>query len=64
MVEGNQRKLTEKIEETNRRNEELGKLLDLQRQTLHQISGLSRDEATRRLLEHARRASCSTRPAR
>jgi ribonuclease Y len=51
MVEGNQRKLAERIEETNRRNDELGKVLDLQRQTLHQISGLSRDEATRRLLE-------------
>ncbi|HVU90547.1 MAG TPA: ribonuclease Y [Pirellulales bacterium] len=51
MVEGNQRKLAERIEETNRRNDELGKLLDLQRQTLHQVSGLSKDEATRRLLE-------------
>src|SRR6185369_4998862 len=29
----------------------LQKLLDLQRQTLHQLSGLSRDEASRRLLE-------------
>jgi len=51
MVENNQRKLAERIEETNRRNEELGKLLDLHRQTLHQISGLSKEEATRRLLE-------------
>ena len=51
MVEGNQRKLAEKIEETNRRNEELGSLLDLQRQTLHKLSGLSRDEATKRLLD-------------
>ncbi|MEX2559785.1 MAG: ribonuclease Y [Pirellulales bacterium] len=51
LVEGNQRKLAERIEETNRRHEELGKLLDLQRQTLHQLSGLSQDEATRRLLE-------------
>jgi ribonuclease Y len=51
MVEGNQRKLAEKIEETGRRNDELGKVLDLQRQTLHQVSGLSKDEATRRLLE-------------
>ena len=46
-----QRKLAERIEDTNRRNEELAKLLDLQRQTLHQLSGLSREEATRRLLE-------------
>ena len=41
MVESNQRKLAERIEETNRRNDELSKLLDLQRQTLHQVSGLS-----------------------
>jgi ribonuclease Y len=51
MVESNQRKLAERIEDANRRNEELTKLLDLQRQTLHQLSGLSRDDATRRLLE-------------
>ena len=51
MVESNQRKLTEKIEDANRRKEELAKLLDLQRQTLHELSGLSREEATRRLLE-------------
>ncbi len=51
MVEATQRKLAEKIEDMNRRNEDLQKALDLQRQTLHQLSGLSRDEATRRLLE-------------
>lgn len=51
IVESTQRKLTERIQEANRRKEELGKLLDLQRQTLHELSGLSRDEATRRLLE-------------
>jgi len=51
MVESTQRKLAEKIEETNRRNDELANLLDMQRQTLHSLSGLSRDEATRRLLE-------------
>ncbi|HEY5315641.1 MAG TPA: Rnase Y domain-containing protein, partial [Pirellulales bacterium] len=51
MVESNQRKLAERIEEANRRNEELAKLLDMQRQTLHQLSGLSKEEATRRLLE-------------
>jgi ribonuclease Y len=51
IVESTQRKLTEKIQETNRRQEELTKLLDLQRQTLHELSGLSRDEATKRLLE-------------
>jgi len=51
MVENTQRKLTEKIEETNRRNEELASVLDVQRQTLHTLSGLSREEASRRLLE-------------
>jgi ribonucrease Y len=51
MVETTQRKLAERIEDTNRRNDELQKALDLQRQTLHQLSGLGRDEATRRLLE-------------
>ncbi len=49
-VEGTQRKLTEKIQEVSHRKEELTKLLDLQRQTLHEISGLSAEEATRRLM--------------
>ena len=51
IVEGTQRKLTERIQDVNQRKEELSKLLDLQRQTLHQLSGLSHEEATRRLLE-------------
>ncbi len=51
MVESNQRKLAERIDDTNRRNEELTKLLDLQRQTLHQLSGLSRRRPPSRLLE-------------
>lgn len=51
MVESTQRKLAERIDETNRRNDELGRLLDLQRQTLHQLSGLNKEEATHRLLE-------------
>jgi len=51
MVENNQRKLAERIEDASRRNEELNKLLDLERQTLHQLSGLGREEATTRLLE-------------
>ncbi len=36
IVEGSQRKLTERIQEANRRREELTKLLDMQRQTLHE----------------------------
>jgi ribonuclease Y len=51
IVEGTQRKLTERIQDTNRRQAELSKLLDLQRQTLHELSGLSHEEATARLLE-------------
>lgn len=51
MVEGSQRKLVERTEETNRRNEELGKVLDMQRQTLHRLSGLSKEEATSQLLQ-------------
>ena len=51
MVESNQRKLAERIEDANRRNDELAKLLDLERQTLHQLSSLSPEEATKRLLE-------------
>ena len=50
IVEGTQRKLTERIQDTNRRQAELSKLLDLQRQTLHELSGLNREEATTRLL--------------
>ncbi len=50
-VEGTQRRLAEKLDDLKRRNDELTKLLDMQRQSLHEISGLNRDEATRRLLE-------------
>jgi ribonuclease Y len=50
IVEGTQRRLTERLEDTNRRNEELAKLLDMQRQSLHETSGLSREEAEKRLL--------------
>ncbi len=51
IVEGTQRRLTEKLEESGRRQEELNRLLESQRQALHEISGLGREEATRRLLE-------------
>lgn len=51
MVESTQRRLSERLEDANRRNEELGKLLEMQRQTLHTISGLSPGEATKRLLD-------------
>lgn len=50
LVESSQRRLTEKIEERSRRVEELKKLIDLERVKLHEISGLSRDQARDRLL--------------
>lgn len=51
MVENNQRKVSEKMEDASRRQQELDDLLDIQRQTLHKISGMSVDEARRQLLE-------------
>lgn len=48
--EQTQRRLTDRLEEANKKGEELGKVLDQQRQTLQNMSGLSKDEATRRLL--------------
>jgi ribonuclease Y len=48
-VEGTQRRLSEKILDAERRTEELNKLVDLQRQTLHNLSGMTRDEAIERL---------------
>ncbi len=50
MVEQTQRKLAERLEEANRRSEEMAKVLEMQRQTLHRISGLDKEEATKRLL--------------
>ena len=50
IVEGTQRRLAERLDDANRRNDELGKLLDMQRQTLHDLSGLGRQEAEQRLL--------------
>jgi ribonuclease Y len=50
MVESNQRRLAEKIDDANRRQKELDDLLDLERQTMHQLSGLSREDAETRLL--------------
>lgn len=50
MVESTQRKLSEKLEKTTKRQEELTEVLDSQRQKLHELSGLSREEARQRLL--------------
>jgi len=49
IAEATQRRAKEKLEESTRRGEELQKSLDSQRQVLHQLSGLSHDEATTRL---------------
>jgi ribonuclease Y len=51
MVEGTQRRLAEKLEDADRQKVELQKLTDMQRQTLHELSGLTREDATHRLLE-------------
>lgn len=51
MVESNQRRLAEKIEDAGRRQKELDDLLDVERQTLHNISGLEPEQAKQQLLE-------------
>lgn len=51
MVESNQRKLAEKMEDANRRQAELDNLLDVQRQTLHKVSGMGAEEAKQMLLQ-------------
>lgn len=50
IVEGTQRRLTDRLEENQRRADELNKLIESQKQTLHQLSGLNREEATQKLL--------------
>jgi ribonuclease Y len=50
MVESNQRRLAEKLDDAARRQKELDDLLDLERQTMHQLSGLSREDAESKLL--------------
>jgi len=51
MVENNQRRLAEKLDDVNRRQKELDDLLDLERQTMHQLSGLGPEQAEEKLLE-------------
>lgn len=51
IVETTQRRLAERLEDASRRNEELAKLVEAQRQTLHNLSGLSPGEASKRLLD-------------
>jgi ribonuclease Y len=55
MVESNQRKVSEKLEDVNRRQAELDELLNIERQTLHKVSGMSADDAKRQLLDQLSR---------
>ena len=50
VVEAHQRRLTEKIERQDTRNAELEKIYEDQKKVLHEISGLSKEEATQKLL--------------
>lgn len=50
MVETNQRRAAEKVQEATRRSEELQKTLQEQASILQRLSGLSKEEATNRLL--------------
>src|SRR5207248_1487443 len=55
MVENNQRKLAEQIANTKKRNEDLDQLIADQRHKLHDLSGLSKAEATEQLLSALQR---------
>jgi ribonuclease Y len=50
LVENTQRKLSERVADADRKNAELSKLIEKERVTLHEFSGLNREEATERLL--------------
>lgn len=51
MVETTQRRLADRLEDTNRKGEELSRQIEEQRQKLQQVSGISQQEATRRLMQ-------------
>jgi ribonuclease Y len=51
IVEATQRRLMERFDDVNRRGDELNKLLEMQKQNLHQLAGMSRDEAVKRLMD-------------
>jgi ribonuclease Y len=50
IVEGTQKRLTDRLESVAERQSEVDKLVDRQRQILHEVTGISKDEATRRIL--------------
>lgn len=49
MVEVNQRKVADRLNEANRKNEQLEKIYQQQQQLLQKVSGMSRDEAIKQL---------------
>lgn len=51
MVEANQRRVSERVQEATRRSEELQKTLQEQATVLQRLSGLSKEEASNRLLK-------------
>ncbi len=52
LVENNQRKLAERLEDTNRKGEELTRLTQQQTSELQRITGLSKEEASKQLLRN------------
>lgn len=50
IVEGTQRRLAERLDEISKKNDELNKLIEKQRQTLYELSGLDEREAKTHLL--------------
>jgi ribonuclease Y len=50
IVEGTQRRLTERLEQTAVQRGELDKVLERQKQALHDITGMSHDEASQKVL--------------
>ena len=50
LVENTQRKLSERVADADRKNAELAKLIEKERFTLHEFSGLNREEAAEQLL--------------
>jgi len=51
MVAGNQKKLRDRLESAAQREKEIDQLLEKQKNKLHEITGLNKDEATARLLK-------------
>jgi len=50
IVEGTQRRLADRLDETSKKSDELNKLMEVQRHTLHELTGLDEKEATKRLM--------------